>query len=75
VEGANFLYNMGRRIGAVYQSFQIRKPLTPSSITTFIKISIFKRFVVRKTSFLAGTGSKQGIKNEYPRLKSFHLIL
>ena len=49
-------------------NFQIRKPLTPSSITTLNKTLYFKRLVTSSMLRLACTGFKQGIKNDVPRL-------
>jgi len=53
---------------------QTRNPLTPSTITTFVITVNLRRFVVRSTSSLARTGSRQGMKNEYPRLNAFQLM-
>ena len=61
--------------GSITYILQIRNPLTPSSITVLIKTSIFKRFVTRKTSFLAELSSKQGMNIEYPSLNFFQLTL
>ena len=53
---------------------QTRNPFILSTITTLVITFIFKRLVVASISFRARGGSKQGIKNEVPRLNAFQFI-
>jgi len=52
--------------GSLPQRRHTRNPLTPSSNTTLVITSIFKRFITWPTSFRAATVSMQGTKKEQP---------
>jgi hypothetical protein len=58
----------------IAQILHTRKPFIFSSIDILISTSIFNRLVTFSTSFFANVQSKQGMKNDVPRLNFFQLM-
>ena len=59
---------------SISYTLHIRKPLTPSSMVTFVTTFTLRRLVTAAKVCRAASGSMQGTKKLYPFLNFFQLI-